>query len=387
MAGNVSITEIGFNVDTVPSPSFVVDERLLCKNLEVLEYVQKQSGAKILLALKGFAMHWVFGLLRKTLHGICASSPNEARLGREEFGKEVHSFSAAFNVEDLQQILHYSDTVIFNSFSQWHRFASIVEPYKRKVRFGLRVNPEHSETPVPLYDPCARYSRLGIKAEPFKGENLKGISGLHFHTLCEKDSFALERTLGAFESKFREIIPKMEWINFGGGHHITKPGYDVEHLIALIKEFRKKYPVQVYLEPGEAIALNAGYLVTTVLDIVRNEMDIAILDTSAATHMPDVLEMPYRPAIVGAGEPADYPYAYRLGGVSCLAGDTIGDYSFPKPLQPGDRLVFLDMAHYTMVKTTTFNGINLPAIVYINADGATEIVKQFGYEEYKERLS
>jgi carboxynorspermidine decarboxylase len=376
------------NLDRVPTPCFVLDESALKRNLSVLASVQDRTGCKILLALKGFAMFSVFPLIRKTLFGVCASSPHEARLGREEFGREVHTFAAAYSDKDIRQILAVSDHVVFNSFAQWERFRPMVRASDRPVSCGIRVNPAHSEVAIPIYDPCAPCSRLGVLREQFEGQSLEGISGLHFHTLCEKNSDALERTLERFEDQFKEVTPQMKWINFGGGHHITRPDYDVDRLCRLVSDFKSKYGKVVYLEPGEAVALNAGYLVGSVLDIVHNEMDIAILDTSAATHMPDVLEMPYRPDIIGAGQPGEKSHTYRLAGLSCLAGDIIGDYSFDRPLAPGNKLVFCDMAHYSMVKTNTFNGIQLPSIaIYQPETDNFSIIREFGYADFKGRLS
>ncbi len=379
---------INLDLNRVPTPCFVLDEAALKRNLSVLASVQDRTGCKILLALKGFAMFSVFPLIRKTLFGVCASSPHEARLGREEFGREVHTFAAAYSDTDMRQILAVSDHVVFNSFAQWERFRPMVRASDRLVSCGIRVNPAHSEVEIPIYDPCAPCSRLGVLREQFEGQSLEGISGLHFHTLCEKNSDALERTLERFEDQFKEYIPQMKWINFGGGHHITRPDYDVDRLCRLVSDFKSKYGKVVYLEPGEAVALNAGYLVGSVLDIVQNEMDIAILDTSAATHMPDVLEMPYRPDIIGAGQPGEKSHTYRLAGLSCLAGDIIGDYSFDRPLAPGDKLVFCDMAHYSMVKTNTFNGIQLPSIaIYQPETDNFSIIREFGYADFKGRLS
>ncbi len=374
---------------TVPSPCFVVEQQALERNVSILEQVQKQTGAKILLALKGFAMFSAFHIINKALAGTCASSPDEARLGREEFGGELHTFSPAYTEETLDYLLTVSDHIIFNSVSQWERFKDICLKHSRSIEFGIRINPEHSETKTALYDPCRPGSRLGMRADALSHADLAGISGLHFHTLCEQDSYALERTLRAVEEKFGFFLPAMKWVNFGGGHHITRPGYDVEHLGSLITDFRKRYAVEVYLEPGEAVALNAGIFVTTVLDIIdsgESGLKIAILDCSASTHLPDVLEMPYRPNIIGAGEPGEKPHIYRLGGISCLAGDIIGDFSFDEPLSVGEKLIFTDMAHYTMVKTTTFNGVRLPSIV-LSDNGRIKHIKRFGYEDFKRRLS
>ncbi|MBU0673719.1 MAG: carboxynorspermidine decarboxylase [Proteobacteria bacterium] len=380
---------LGIDLDLVPcSPCFVVDEAQILRNLAVLDQVQQRTGCKILLALKGFAMFSIFPLLNQTLHGACASSLNEARLAREEFGREVHTFSPAYNEADLKELLELSDHLIFNSFSQWQRFRGLAMTKSATVQFGIRVNPEHSETEVALYDPCSPGSRLGVRRRNFRPDLLDGISGLHMHTLCEKNADALARTLAVFEDKFGEFVPRMKWINLGGGHHITRKDYNVDLLCRVIMEFKQKYGVTVYLEPGEAIALNCGILVTTVLDIIENDLQTAILDTSAATHMPDVLEMPYRPEIPGAGLPGEKAYTYRLGGVSCLAGDVIGEYSFDHPLTIGDRLAFLDMAHYSMVKTTTFNGVNLPAIALRrHGNNHLDVIRRFGYEDYKNRLS
>ena len=379
---------IALDLDIVPSPCFVVDESALKRNLEILAKVQESAGCKILLALKGFAMFSTFPLLRKTLKGICASSPHEARLGFEEFGGEVHACAAAFSESDMQQLVRICDHIVFNSFSQWNRFKPLVLKSNRKISCGIRVNPEHSEVKVDLYDPCTPGSRLGVRRDQFKEDSLSGISGLHFHTLCEQNADALERTLAVIEKKFGKYLSEMKWINFGGGHHITREDYDINLLCGIIKDFRRRYNLDVYLEPGEAVALNAGVLVASVLDIIHNDVDIAILDASAATHMPDVLEMPYRPEIEGAGIPGEKPHTYRLGGPSCLAGDVIGDYSFSRPLEIGSKLIFLDMAHYSMVKTTTFNGIRLPSIaIYKPEKNEFTIIREFGYQDYRKRLS
>ena len=377
---------INLDLQKLPSPCFVVDQEALERNLAILNQVQEQAEIKVLLALKGFAMFSTFSLLNKVLAGTCASSVDEARLGREEFGGEVHTFSPAYSQENLGQILDLSDHVTFNSGSQWQRFKPFCEQYADKVQFGLRLNPQHSEVSTPLYDPCASGSRLGITSEALANENMTGISGLHFHTLCENDSFALERTIGAIEKNFGDYLTAVDWVNFGGGHHITRPDYDVEHLCQILTRFKNRHQVEIYLEPGEAVALNAGIFVATVLDIVRNDIDIAILDCSVSTQLPDVLEMPYRPEIIGAGHPGSKQFLYRLGGSSCLAGDVVGNYSFANPLQIGDKLVFTDMAHYTMVKTTTFNGVRLPAIALANGADC-RIVKEFGYDDFKNRLS
>ena len=375
-------------LELAPSPAYVVDLGKLRANLAVLDEVQRRSGAKILLALKGFSMWSVFGIVSQTLHGVCASSPWEARLGREEFGREVHSFAAGLREADVIELLGMSNHLVFNSFSQLERFRSLWQPHSGRVSIGLRVNPEHSEGHTAIYDPCAPCSRLGIRREEFEGKSLKGIDGLHFHTLCEQLFEPLERTARVFEENFGRFLPDMKWLNLGGGHHITREGYNIDGLVELIRYFRGKYDLEVYLEPGEAIALGTGILVGEVLDIVHNQMDIAILDVSAACHMPDVLEMPYRPEIVNGFNPGEKAHTYRLGGPSCLAGDVIGDWSFEQPLRPGDRLAFLDMAHYTMVKNTTFNGIQLPHIcTYEPQSSELKVVRSFTYEDFKNRLS
>ncbi len=369
------------------TPCYVVDEGLLEKNLRILDSVQTRTGCKVLLALKAFAMSCFFPLIRRYLHGVAASSLHEARLGFEEFGKEVHMFSPAYRGDEFEQILCLSDHIVFNSFSQWLSFKPGIAAEAGSKKFAIRVNPEHSEVSTALYDPCAPFSRLGVTRANFQPEELDGISGLHFHTLCELDSGSLARTLAVFEEKFGEFLYGVEWLNFGGGHHITKPGYDLDLLCSLITRFSSKYGVCIYLEPGEAIALDAGFLVASVLDIIDNGIKIAILDTSAAAHMPDVLEMPYRPEVAGAGPPGVYPYTYRLGGLSCLAGDIVGDYSFPEPLETGSKVVFLDMAHYTMVKSNTFNGVRLPSLAIRKREGGLQVLRKFGYEEYRRRLS
>ncbi len=376
------------DIGKLPTPCYIVDERLLIKNLEILDSVQKRTGCKILLAQKGFSMHAVYPLIGRYLKGVTSSSLFEARLGYEKMGKEVHVYAPAYIEEEFDELLEYSDHIVFNSFAQWDRFKARVKNYPgKRIECGIRINPEYSEQEHAIYDPCSRHSRLGVTRKNFEPEQLDGIDGLHFHTMCEQNSDTLERTAGVVDEKFGEFIKNMKWLNFGGGHHITRPDYDIETLVRTISRFQDKYGVQVYLEPGEAVALNTGYLVARVLDIVENEMNIAILDTSAACHMPDVLEMPYRPGIIDAGKSGENKYTYRLGGPTCLAGDIIGDYSFREPLNPGDRLVFCDMAHYTMVKNNTFNGVNLPAIALYSEKDGIKIVKSFQYEDFETRLS
>lgn len=370
----------------VPTPSYVIDEQLLIRNLEILKSVMDRTGCEILLAQKAFSMYSVYPLIGKYLSGTTASSLFEARLGAEEMGKEVHIFSPAYKEEEFDEILRLCDHIVFNSISQWRKYKEHVLGSSKPVSCGIRINPEYSEIETDLYNPCFKNSRFGVVLSKLEGEDLTGIEGLHFHTMCEQNSDVLERTLKVVEEKFGPYLKHMKWVNFGGGHHITRADYDLDTLVRCINHIKEKYDVQVYLEPGEAIALNAGYLVTKVLDILENGMQLAIVDTSASCHMPDVLEMPYRPNILGSGKPYEYPYTYRLGGPTCLAGDVIGDYSFTKPLEPGDRLVFCDMAIYTMVKNNTFNGINLPSIVLNTIDEGLKIIKEFGYEDFKRRL-
>ena len=378
------------NIDfaSLPTPCYIVDERLLRKNLEILHSVQERTGCSILLALKGFSMHAVFPLVGQYLKGVTSSSLFEARLGFEKMGKEVHAYSPAYIEEEFDELVKYCDHIVFNSFDQWRKFKDKVKNNSsKKIECGIRINPEYSEINTPIYNPCYKNSRLGVTLANFKPDELDGIDGLHFHTMCEQNSDTLSRTIKVVDEKFGQYIKKMKWINLGGGHHITRPDYDLETLISSILYFKDKYGVEVYLEPGEAVALNTGYLVAKVLDIIDNGMKIALLDASAACHMPDVLEMPYRPNIIDAGQPEEYPYTYRLGGNTCLAGDIIGDYSFKQPLKPGDKLVFCDMAHYTMVKNNTFNGVNLPSIALFKQDEGIKIIRQFKYEDFANRLS
>jgi len=376
------------NLQGIKTPCFIVDKGLIEKNARILKSVKDATGCRILLAQKGFAMFALYPLLRQYLDGTCASSPHEARLGREEFGGEVHAFAAGYSDDDIDEIITLADHIVFNSFSQLERFREKIEHAPRPIDMAIRINPEHSEGTKEIYDPCQKHSRLGVTRSNFDESKLNGIKGLHFHTLCEQNAEPLERTLRAVEDKFGDIIRRMEYVNFGGGHHITKEGYNIPLLVRLINDFQNKYGVRVYLEPGEAVALNTGYLVSTVLDVFDNGMGIAILDTSAAAHMPDVIEMPYKPAILGAGDGGEKKHTYRLGGMSCLAGDIIGDYSFDSPLTPGSKLIFTDMAHYSMVKTNTFNGLKLPSIMTYDPDNnKASLVKEFGYEDFKGRLS
>lgn len=380
-----------FDPSRVPSPCFVVDEVAVERNLQILRHVQEASGAKVLLALKAFSMFALAPLVMRHLSGTCASGLWEARLGKEEFGGEVHVFAAGFTRADLHEILGFADHVVFNSWSQWQHFQPLLTEAKAQrpsLDFGLRINPRHSEGTVSMYDPCAAGSRLGTPIAQLLDKDLSGISGLHFHTLCEQNFAPLARTLDVIEAEVPHLLRQMRWVNFGGGHHISHPQYDVDALISRVRQFSDKYQVQVYLEPGEAIAIRAGVLVTEVLDLMENEGNIAIVDSSATCHMPDTLEMPYRAHIHGAGPAGALPHTYRLGGLSCLAGDVMGDYSFAQPLQVGQRLMFDDMAHYTMVKTTTFNGVRLPALAIWNSlTNNLRIVREFGYQDFRDRLS
>lgn len=376
------------NIDfkKLPTPCYIVDEKLLKKNLELLDFVQKKSGANILLAQKGFAMYSVYPLISNYLNGVTSSSLFEARLGYEKMGKEVHIYSPAYIDEEFDEIIKYCDHIVFNSFEQLDRFKAKIKNSNKKIECGIRINPEYSELKTAIYDPCSKYSRLGVTINNFKPEKLKDIDGLHFHTMCEQNSDTLKRTVKVVEDKFGKYLNQLKWLNLGGGHHITRQDYDVNLLIDTIIYLKQKYKIKIYLEPGEAVALNTGFLVTKVLDFVDNQKTIAILDTSAACHMPDVLEMPYRPNIIGSGDPGEYKYTYRLGGLTCLAGDVIGNYSFKEPLKIGDKLVFCDMAHYTMVKNNMFNGVNLPTIILNTEKEGIKIIKKFSYKDYISRL-
>ena len=372
------------------TPCFVVQERRIRENLEILKGIEEDTGCHILLAQKAFSMYSLYPLIGEYLAGATASGLYEARLGYEEMGKENHIFSPAYREEEMDEILKYCDHIVFNSPAQIRKYGGKVRAAGRSM--GLRVNPECStQEGHAIYDPCAPFSRLGTTLERLQGEmteeDIRSLDGIHFHTLCEQNSDDLAVTLKAVEEKFGPYLHEMKWVNFGGGHHITRPDYDRELLKQCIRHMQETYGVEVYLEPGEAVALNAGILLTEVLEIVDNGMKIAILDTSAACHMPDVLEMPYRPPLKDAGAcNPEKPYVYRLAGPTCLAGDVIGDYSFASPLQCGDRLEFQDMAIYTMVKTNTFNGMKLPDIVLEREDGTCEVVRRFGYEDFKMRL-
>ena len=369
----------------LPTPCYVIDEARLRANLEILRGVQERTGAKILLAQKAFSCYHLYPMIGEYLAGTACSGLYEAKLGAEEMGKENHVFSAAYRESEIDEIISCCGHIIFNSFTQLNKYRDRVLAAGKKI--GLRINPEFStQEGHDIYDPCSPKSRLGITEKNFRRDDLRGVTGLHFHTLCEQNSDDLEKTLAAVEEKFGDILADMEWVNFGGGHHITRADYDIPRLERCIRRMQEKYGLEVYLEPGEAIALNAGYLVTEVLDLIENDMPIAILDTSAACHMPDVLEMPYRPPLMDSGENGKKPYSYRLGSQTCLAGDAIGEYSFDEPLKVGDKLIFGDMAIYSMVKNNTFNGMPLPAIILLREDGSVTELRKFGYEDFRSRL-
>jgi len=372
---------------SLPSPCWVLEEHKLIENLKIIEHIKTESGAKVLLALKGYALWKSFPTLKPYLNGCCASGLHEAKLAHETFGKEIHTYSPAFKEEELEEVATISQHLIFNSPTQFKRFAHKVKTINPSLSLGLRVNPEYSESPKEIYNPCGLHSRLGTTLTNFDESILNECDGLHFHALCEQSVDALENVLEHFEEKFGKFLPQMKWINFGGGHHITRTDYDVEKLIELIKTFKAKYDVQVYLEPGEAIGWQTGNLVTTVLDIVHNGIDIAILDSSAEAHMPDTIIMPYRAEVLNATKAHEKAHTYRLAGNTCLAGDIMGDYSFDAPLNIGDKVIFLDQMHYTMVKATTFNGVKLPSIAIQRVDGSVEVLREFGYEDFKDRLS
>ena len=375
-----------FDINEVKTPCYVVGEAEFLHNLEILDDVMNKTGCKILLAQKAFSMYETYPLLAKHLKGTTASGLYEAMLGKEYFEGEVHVFSPAYKQEEMNELVKIADHIVFNSFSQWKKYKEQVKSCGREISCGIRCNPEYSEIETDIYNPCFENSRLGTTLDNFDESLLDGIDGLHFHTMCEQNSDVLKRTIPHIEEKFGKYLYKMKWINLGGGHHITKDNYDLDTLVECVNYLKNKYDVEVYLEPGEAVALNAGYLVTEVLETSKNGMNLAILDTSAACHMPDVLEMPYRPNVIGAGMPDEKKHTYRLGGPTCLAGDIIGDYSFDEPLREGDRLVFCDMAIYSMVKNNTFNGMPLPSIYLHKLDGTLKLVKEFGYEDFKSRL-
>ena len=371
----------------VSTPAYVVDEKALLHNLEILKGVQDRTGCSILLAQKAFSMYACYPLIAKYLKGVAASGLFEARLAHEEFQGENHVFNPAFQDKEFAELLQYCDHFVFNSTAQWKKFKARALAAHKEC--GLRINPEHSTQDHAIYDPCSPLSRLGARISEIKPEDLDGLTGLHFHTLCEQEAEPLAETLEAVEEKFGQFLPRMKWINFGGGHHITKAGYNIPLLEKCISRMQDKYGLRVYLEPGEAVALNAGFLVAEVLEIVqgpKRELPVAILDASAACHMPDVVEMPYRPPLHDSGEKGEKRYSYMLAGATCLAGDNIGIYSFDEPLQAGQHLLFEDMAIYTMVKNNTFNGMPLPNIYYVDSQGNQKLIKSFGYNDFKCRL-
>ncbi len=377
------------HLNDIQTPCYVCEEKLLENNLKLLNYIQSKSGAKILLALKGFAFSPLLHLVKKYLIGCCASGLYEARYAKEFVDTEVHTYSPAYKKEEFNEICNISNHIIFNSFTQLNNFKNKIHKHNS---VGIRINPEVSTVEIDIYNPCALYSRLGITKKEFeKGfddykSSINLIDGFHFHALCEQNVDALETVIEKFEKNFSIYFKNLKWINFGGGHHITRDDYNIEKLIQVIKRFKTKYPfLEIYLEPGEAIGWQTGTLVSTILDIVHNEIDILILDTSAEAHMPDTLAMPYTPEIEDGVIGNELKYKYRLAGNSCLAGDIIGDYSFSQPLSIGDKVIFKDQIHYTIVKNTTFNGIKLPDLAVLKKDGSYEVSKQFGYEDYKNR--
>ncbi|NIJ54030.1 carboxynorspermidine decarboxylase [Dyadobacter arcticus] len=382
------------NYSQIPSPCFVLEEELLRKNLQLIDSVQQAAGCKIILALKGFSMYSVFPIVKEYLSGATASSLNEVKLINDFMGYQAHTYMPAYLDQEFDEILIRSSHITFNSLSQWERFKGRVEDFKaanaeHKLSCGIRVNPQYSEVTTDMYNPCVPGSRLGVTRDKLPDQLPEGIDGIHFHTLCENGSDTLERTLEALESRFEGLLHQAKWLNMGGGHLMTRKGYDIKKLIILVSNIKEKYNLEVILEPGSAIAWRTGELVTTVLDVMDSQgVNVAILDTSFAAHMPDTLEMPYKPSIVGSHhEAAENKPTYRMGGMTCLAGDFIGDYSFDRPLQIGDKIIFEDMIHYTMVKTSTFNGVNLPSIGIWKMGGDFQLVRSFGYESFKERLS
>lgn len=373
----------------IPSPCYVIEEERFRKNLELIKKVSEESGAEVILAFKGFAMWGVFPVLKEYFSGASASSLSEARLCYEEIGNPAHTYSPVYKEDDFEAILNYSSHLTFNSLAQYNKYKGLLVKHQGKISVGLRINPEFSEIGHDIYNPCSPGSRLGITAEELKASGFPDrIEGLHFHVLFESDSYALEKVLDVVASKFSDFFPMLKWINMGGGHLMTRQGYDTEHLVKILKKFRENYGLHIILEPGSAFAWETGELVSTVEDIVENQgIKTAILDVSFTAHMPDCLEMPYKPKIIGATDPVKGKPTYRLGGNSCLSGDFMGEWSFENELKPGDRIIFLDMIHYTMVKTTTFNGVHHPSIGIWTRDNKFRLIKKFGYEDYKNRLS
>lgn len=376
------------NYNILPSPCYVIDEGRFRKNLALIKHVSDESGAEIILAFKGFAMWGIFPILTEYVKGAAASSVNEARLCFEEIGSPAHTYSPVYKEDDFESILKFSSHVTFNSLDQYKKYSNVLKKYSKKISPGLRINPGYSEVSQSIYNPCSPGSRLGITADDLKSGLPEGIEGIHFHVLFESDSFALEKVLQVVETKFGKFFPGLKWINMGGGHLITREGYDIDHLIKILKRFRENTGLHIILEPGSAFAWETGELVATVEDIVENQgIKTAILDVSFTAHMPDCLEMPYKPKIIGATDPVPGEPTYRIGGNSCLSGDFMGDWSFKKELNTGDRIIFLDMIHYTMVKTTTFNGVHHPSIGIWTKEGNFRLIKEFGYEDYRNRLS
>jgi len=374
-------------LDEIETPVWLLEEDLLRHNLQIMRYIKEQTGIKILLALKGFAFWREADMTMEYLDGVCASGLHEALLGSDKYGSEVHTYSPAYRESDIAQIARISHHMVFNSPSELYKYGEIASQLNPSLSIGLRVNPEYSAAPTELYNPCAPYSRLGTLAQDINMDIVHKIEGIHIHALCEQDSAALESVLGVIENKFGIYLPYLKWINLGGGHHITRSGYRIDHLIGLLNKFSDRYPyLQIYIEPGEAIGWQSGVLIASVLDIVHNGIDIAILDTSAEAHMPDTIIMPYRAEVRGASLPYEKPYTYRLAGNTCLAGDIMGDYSFDQPLVPGDKIIFEDQMHYTMVKATTFNGIPLPSIAVLRSDGYIEYLHRFDYQDFVNRL-
>jgi carboxynorspermidine decarboxylase len=380
------------NITQLTTPAFVLDESLLRNNLKLLAVIQERAGIDIILAFKGFAMWSTFPLVAQYLKGASASSLAEARLAFEEFGVKAHTYSPAYLPNEFNELLAYSSHITFNSLTEFARWFPVVQAFDPPISCGLRVNPGYSPVEVDLYNPCANGSRLGIDSDELGDTLPLGVEGLHFHALCESGAEDLERVIAAFETRYAKFLPNLKWINMGGGHLITRKGYDIERTIQILSEFKKKWGLHIILEPGSAIAWETGVLVASVIDIVtRKGITTAMLDTSFTAHMPDTLEMPYRPRILGVTDPqlhnTDGKHLYRLGGVSCLAGDFHAEYAFDKPLEVGDKLVFLDMIHYTMVKTTTFNGVTHPTILIYTEDNEFKLIREFGYLDFKNRLS
>ncbi|UCE80695.1 MAG: carboxynorspermidine decarboxylase [Methanobacteriota archaeon] len=369
----------------VPSPCYVIDELAIEENCRILGNVQELTGCKILMALKGFTVPDLFPLISRYLQGTCASGLYEARLGKERFGKEVHVYAPAYDDFEFEEILKISDHIVFNSIPQWNRYRPLVEKNPTRMSCGIRINPEYSEIPVGLWDPCARYSRFGVRADDMRSVP-EGIEGLHFHALCQQNSDSLERLVDVVEEKFGPHLSQVKWVNIGGGQLVTAPDYDIDRLCRVISDFREEHGVDVYMEPGEAVAFNAGVLLATVLDIVHNEMDIAILDASAWAHIQDVLATSYKLEVVGGEEPGRLEHTYRLASRSCLSGDILGDYSFEEPLRRGSKIMFSDLASYSVVSNNMFNGIPLPAIVIYTRSNVPKIVRRSRYEDYESRL-